>query len=342
MTYLTADDFDYELPNHLIAQAPLATRTASRMCSVLRQTQQIQHESFTDLLNRLKPNDCLILNDTRVFPARLFGQKQTGGKIECLIERLLDDHRVLAHIKSSKSPKVGAKLIFEEHYQATVQGRQGALFELEFDIDQPLLSILEQAGRLPLPPYITRDPDQQDYQRYQTVFGEQVGAVAAPTAGLHFDEATLEAIKDKGVTVAKVTLHVGAGTFQPVRVDNIKDHQMHAEWIDVSAATVKVIESCRARQGRVFAVGTTVLRALEAASQTGQLQPYCGDTDIFIYPGFQFHCVDALLTNFHLPKSTLLMLVSALASKELIFEAYSQAIERQYRFFSYGDCMLIL
>ena len=341
MTDLSTDEFDFDLPTALIAQVPLAARSLSRMMVLSRATADIEHGQFQHFLDYVQPNDCLVFNDTRVFPARLFGKKHSGGKVECLIERIIGEQRALAHLKASKAPKPGTEIVFEDCYHCMVRGRQGDLFELEFALTEPLLDMLERSGRLPLPPYITRDPSKQDYSRYQTVFADRVGAVAAPTAGLHFDEKMLELIKKKGIATTSVTLHVGAGTFQPVRVDNVSEHTMHSEWIEVSDSACEVIRATKARQGRVIAVGTTVLRALESASLAGQCQAFSGETDIFIYPGFKFHCVDSLLTNFHLPRSTLLMLVSAFAGQAFMFDAYRQAVQESYRFFSYGDCMLI-
>jgi S-adenosylmethionine:tRNA ribosyltransferase-isomerase len=333
-------DFDYQLEQGLIAQVPSDRRDDSRMMVLTREQDDIKHALFKDLLNHLTPNDLLVFNNTKVFPARLFGRKTSGGRIECLVERILSDRRVLAHVRASKSPKEGTQLIFNHEVTATVLGRDNDLFELEFEVSR-VLDFLNQHGLLPLPPYIDREPDKNDYDRYQTVFAKHTGAVAAPTASLHFDDAMLTAIKEQGVECAELTLHVGAGTFQPVRVENLDQHHMHSEWIDVPASLCDKINAAKARQGRVIAVGTTVLRALESASQTGVLNPFQGETDIFIYPGFEFQCVDALLTNFHLPKSTLLMLVSAFAGFELTKSAYQAAIDERYRFFSYGDCMFI-
>ena len=337
----TTQDFDYELPADLIAFAPPKERSGSRMLRISRETQTVADGAFTDIVNFFQPNDVLILNDTKVFPARLYGRKQSGGKIECLIERLTSDKTALAHIKSSKSPKPGSQLVFADQYIATVVARHDALFELEFSIESSLLAFLNEFGEIPLPPYIERKPDASDVERYQTVFADKTGAVAAPTAGLHFDASILAAIKEQGVAIEYLTLHVGAGTFQPVRVEQLDQHKMHSEWIDVSASLCAAIENCQANNGRVIAVGTTVLRALESASLSGKILPYQGETDIFIYPGFTFNCVDVLLTNFHLPKSTLLMLVAALTGYDLMRGAYQHAIEQRYRFFSYGDCMLI-
>ena len=341
-SHLTTDDFNYELPESLIAQQPLDERALSRMMVISRESKSFDDEQFLSFLEYVNPNDCLVFNDTRVFPARLFGHKSTGGKVECLIERITGERQALAHLKASKAPKADTVILFEGEHEAVVVARKGDLFELDFKIDSTLLDMLNKSGHLPLPPYITRPPAKKDAERYQTVFSKEVGAVAAPTAGLHFDEAMLSRIREKGVSMASITLHVGAGTFQPVRVDSVADHTMHSEWIEVSEGACKKIAACQQRKGRVIAVGTTVLRALESASLGGQLRPYSGETDIFIYPGFEFRCVNALLTNFHLPRSTLLMLVSALVGREFMLSAYQHAVRRQYRFFSYGDCMLIL
>lgn len=342
MTTLTTDDFDYALPEALIAQHPLPERTASRLMVIDRDQSQVSHHAFPEVLEFIQPNDLVVLNDTCVIPARLFGTKESGGKLECLIERVVSPHEALAHIRSSKSPKAGSRICLEQALWATVVKREGELFYLHFEAQQPLIELLEQYGHMPLPPYITRCDEHEDRERYQTVFAAKPGAVAAPTASLHFSQALLSELEQRGVQFAKVTLHVGAGTFQPVRVEQIKDHHMHSEWIDVPQQTIDAIAACRARGGRVIAIGTTALRALESCVVDDQPLAYCGDTDIFIYPGFKFSCVDALLTNFHLPKSTLLMLVSAFAGTDLMRRAYAAAIEARYRFFSYGDAMLIV
>ena len=336
-------DFHYDLPSALIAQAPAEQRTASRLLRLDRATGEISHHHFSDLVNFLQPGDLLVFNDTRVIPARLYGSKTSGGKVEILVERLLDEHRCLAHVRASKSPKAGACINIEgSPHTLQVMGRQQDLFELSCDQDIKLSELIQQAGHMPLPPYITRADEAMDHERYQTVYAKQPGAVAAPTAGLHFDDSLLENLRQRGVEFAYVTLHVGAGTFQPVRSENIVDHQMHAEYIDVSEQTVLACQQARARGGRIIAVGTTSVRCLETASASGELKAYRGDTDIFIYPGYRFHSVDALITNFHLPESTLLMLVSAFADREQILQSYQAAIDNQYRFFSYGDAMLIV
>ncbi|WP_111657433.1 tRNA preQ1(34) S-adenosylmethionine ribosyltransferase-isomerase QueA [Isoalcanivorax indicus] len=332
-------DFDFHLPEHLIARRPTPERPGSRLLTLTRDG--LAHRRFPDLLTLLRPGDLLVFNDTRVIPARLFGHKASGGRIEVLIERLLDTHGALAHVRASKAPKPGTRLLFDEGVSATMVARQGELFELAFDGDEDLLAVLDRIGHMPLPPYIDRPDDEQDLTRYQTVYARHPGAVAAPTAGLHFDEALLAALAEQGVQTAFVTLHVGAGTFQPVRAEAVEDHIMHSERYQVPASLVDQVARVRAAGGRVVAVGTTSLRALESASAGGALAAGQGETDIFIYPGYRFRCVDALVTNFHLPRSTLLMLVSALAGRERILAAYAEAVAQEYRFFSYGDAMFI-
>jgi S-adenosylmethionine:tRNA ribosyltransferase-isomerase len=291
------------------------------------------------LLEHLRPGDLMVFNNTRVIPARLFGQKASGGKLEILVERVLDQHRVLAHVRSSKSPKAGSSILIDGGGEAEMVARHDALFELRFA--EPVLPLLERVGHMPLPPYIDRPDEDSDRERYQTVYAQRAGAVAAPTAGLHFDQTMMDAIAEKGVETAFVTLHVGAGTFQPVRVERIEDHHMHNEWLEVTQEVVDAVAACRARGGRVVAVGTTSVRSLESAARDGVLKAFSGDTDIFIYPGRPFHVVDALVTNFHLPESTLLMLVSAFAGYPETMAAYAAAVEHGYRFFSYGDAMFI-
>ncbi|MCY1297967.1 S-adenosylmethionine:tRNA ribosyltransferase-isomerase [compost metagenome] len=281
----------------------------------------------------------MVFNNTRVIPARLFGQKATGGRLEVLVERVLDNRRVLAHVRASKAPKPGTRIEIDGGGAADMLARHDSLFELRFDED--VLPLLERVGHMPLPPYIDRPDEASDRERYQTVYAERSGAVAAPTAGLHFDQALLAAIRAKGVEQAFVTLHVGAGTFQPVRVERIEDHHMHHEWLEVGQDVVDAVAACRARGGRVVAVGTTSVRSLESAAQSGELKAFSGDTDIFLYPGRPFHVVDALVTNFHLPESTLLMLVSAFAGYPETMAAYAAAVAEGYRFFSYGDAMFI-
>ena len=333
-------DFDYDLPPHLIAQEALDDRAASRML-LMKESGECQDRRFRDLLDLIQPEDLLVFNNTKVLPARLFGQKSTGGQIEVLVERLLDDRRLLAHIRSSKSPKAGARLTLEGAFEAEVVGRQGALFELVFDHESTAVELLEAHGHMPLPPYIERADTPADHARYQTVFAQRPGAVAAPTAGLHFDDELMAALKAKGVATAEVTLHVGAGTFQPVRTEDLSEHIMHSEWIDVPESVCNAVEACRMRGGNVIAVGTTTVRSLESAALTGTLKPFQGDTDIFITPGYAFQVIDRLITNFHLPKSTLLMLISAFSGYDEIKKAYRHAVEEEYRFFSYGDAMYL-
>jgi len=334
-------DFDYHLPEHLIAQKPLAERVASRLLCMDKASGDLSDKQFTDLLSLVNENDLLILNDTKVIPARLYGQKSTGGKVEILIERIVDDHHALAHIRASKSPKAGSTILLDQQLSCIVTGRDNDLFCLEFNSDSPVLTLLEKIGHIPLPPYITREDDKEDLTRYQTVFAKQAGAVAAPTAGLHFDQSTMDAFAQKGIKKAFVTLHVGSGTFQPVRVDDLSEHIMHKEYYSVSQQTVDAIKQTKDKGGRIVAIGTTAVRALESASVSGQLQAGFGDTDLFITPGYQFKSVDAMLTNFHLPESTLLMLISAFSSYKNVMNAYQHAIEKEYRFFSYGDAMFL-
>jgi len=336
-------DFSFDLPDELIARFPKADRTSSRLLTLDGPTGQVEHKVFSDILSLVNENDLLVFNNTKVIPARMFGQKESGGKLEVLVERVLDEHRVLAHVRASKSPKPGSKIILESKAEATMVARHGELFELEFAKDENVLDILNDIGHMPLPPYIDRPDNEADRERYQTVYGEKPGAVAAPTAGLHFDDKLMAALKDKSINMAFVTLHVGAGTFQPVRVDSVDEHVMHSEYIEVPDEVVKAVAETKAKGGRVVAVGTTSVRSLESAAKVhgGKLDTYFGDTDIFIYPGYQFNVVDAMVTNFHLPESTLIMLVSAFAGQENIMGAYHTAIEQQYRFFSYGDAMFL-
>lgn len=337
-------DFYFDLPDELIAQVPLAQRTASRLLCLDKATAVLSDRSFADIEELLKPNDLLVLNNTKVIKARLFGQKLTGGKLEVLVEKVINDQEVLAHVRSSKSPKAGAELILESDVCVTMLGREGELFHLRFD-SHPVFEALEQYGHMPLPPYIERADNAADAERYQTVFAEVPGAVAAPTASLHFDDALLQRLASKGVNKTTVTLHVGAGTFQPVRADDIRDHHMHAEWLEVTQAVVDAVADTKAKGGRVIAVGTTAVRSLESAvkyaGQGERLAAYTGETQLFCYPGYEFKAVDALITNFHLPESTLLMLVSALGGYEATMAAYQHAVEQQYRFFSYGDAMFV-
>ena len=339
---MKTSDFHYELPAELIAQAPLPERSASRLLVVPAGQAALQDRQVRDLPSLLQPGDLLVFNDTRVIPARLFGNKATGGRVEILIERLLANNEARAQLGVSKSPKPGSRIALDAGGEAEVLARDDAGFwHLRFHLPEPLENWLLHAGRLPLPPYIQREPGADDAERYQTVFAKEVGAVAAPTAGLHFDDALLDALRARGIEFGHVTLHVGAGTFQPMRVDDIHEHRMHSEWINVGAELVQQVRRTRASGGRVVAIGTTVLRALESALVDGELQPFAGDTSIFIFPGYRIRSVDALLTNFHLPESTLLMLVSAFAGKERIVAAYEHAVRERYRFFSYGDAMLL-
>ena len=333
-------DFKYLLPEALIAQKPLAERDGSRLLCMDRNTSVTIDRQFSDFIDLINERDVLVFNDTKVIPARLFGNKQSGGKVEILIERILDDYHAIAHVKASKSPKPGTLIKLDKGFQCLVQGRVDDLFLLEFD-DFKVLELLELIGHIPLPPYITRADDESDLTRYQTVFAKESGAVAAPTAGLHFDLAMMNKIKAKGAQIVFVTLHVGSGTFQPVRVEDLSDHIMHKEFFAVNQETVDAVKLARARGGRVVAIGTTAVRALESASKSGVLVAGFGDTDLFITPGYQFNSVDAILTNFHLPESTLLMLVSAFAGYQSIMGAYNHAIDHSYRFFSYGDAMFL-
>lgn len=338
---LKKSDFHYDLPVELIAQQPLAERSASRLLELDVAGQTMVNRQFRDLPDLLRAGDLLVFNDTRVLPARLFGRKETGGAVEILIERVTGAHEATVQLGVSKKPKEGTAIELADGSQARVLGRDGEFFLLRFESTEPLEKLLLKLGRMPLPPYIERTPDAIDSERYQTVFAREPGAVAAPTAGLHFDETLLDRLAARGVQSAHITLHVGAGTFQPMRAEKIEDHTMHREWLNVGAELVDKIHHTRARGGRVIAVGTTVVRALESASRDGVLEPFAGETQIFIFPGYKFTSVDALLTNFHLPESTLLMLVSAFSGREFILAAYRHAVEQRYRFFSYGDAMLV-
>ena len=339
-------DFNFDLPESLIAHYPQPDRSSCRLLSLDGPTGEISHGIFTEVLDKLNAGDLLVFNNTRVIPARVFGRKASGGKIEVLVERMLDEHRVLAHVRASKSPKPGSELLLgdDESVKATMVARHDTLFEIEFTDERAVLDILNQVGHMPLPPYIDRPDEESDRELYQTVYSARPGAVAAPTAGLHFDEPLLQALRDKGVEMAFVTLHVGAGTFQPVRVDSIEDHKMHSEYAEVPQDVVDAVLACKARGNKVVAVGTTSVRSLESAAQAAKehlIAPFFDDTQIFIYPGYQYQVIDALITNFHLPESTLIMLVSAFAGYRQTMEAYRQAVKEQYRFFSYGDAMFI-
>lgn len=337
-------DFYFELPERLIAKHPTEKRTQSRLLHLEGNTGKVSHRNFTDVLSLLEPGDLLVFNNTRVIPARLHGTKSSGGKVEVLIERILNDGTAMAHIRSSKSPKSGAILTMEGGLQVEMLGRQDALFHIKFLTDRNAVELLEEFGHMPLPPYIDRPDDDADKERYQTVYNKRPGAVAAPTAGLHFDDEILKSIKDKGVDLAFVTLHVGAGTFQPVRVDNITEHQMHAEYAEVPQEVVDKVIATKNAGGRVIAVGTTSVRSIESAAQATShelISEFMSDTNIFIYPGYEFKVIDAMLTNFHLPESTLMMLISAFAGRDNVMQAYEHAIKEEYRFFSYGDAMFI-
>ena len=343
---MLVSDFQFDLPDELIARYPMPERSASRLLMLDGNTGDTRHGHFRDVLDLVNPGDLLVFNNTRVIPARMFGQKASGGKLEILVERILDDHSVLAHVRASKAPKPGTQILLDNGFSAEMVARHDALFELHFAGDLPVLDILNQIGHMPLPPYIDRPDENSDKERYQTVYNQRPGAVAAPTAGLHFDEPLLAALREKGVDFAYVTLHVGAGTFQPVRVERLEDHQMHSEYAEVSADVVEKINAARARGNRVIAVGTTSVRSLETAAQASlkagkPLSPFFGDTSIFIYPGYQYQVVDALITNFHLSGSTLIMLVSAFAGYDHVMNAYQEAVTSGYRFFSYGDAMFI-
>lgn len=340
-------DFSFDLPEELIAQFPVAERSASRLLVVDGKQGTVKDSMFSQLIDFLNPGDLLVFNNTRVIPARLYGTKVTGGKVEVLIERITSEDTALAQIKASKAPKADTILILGRDkgsgFELQVTGRQSDLFELKFHLaeQQSIISLLEQFGHIPLPPYVKRADEETDFERYQTVYASEKGAVAAPTAGLHFDDNVLAAIKAKRIEFAYVTLHVGAGTYQPVRVDNIKEHIMHAEYVQVSQATVDHINQTQQRGNRVIAVGTTSMRSLESAGQDGRIKAFDGDTDIFIFPGYKFNVVDGLVTNFHLPESTLFMLVSAFSGLETMKMAYAHAVDQKYRFFSYGDAMFL-
>jgi S-adenosylmethionine:tRNA ribosyltransferase-isomerase len=340
---MLVSDYHFDLPDSLIANYPTPDRTASRLLHLDGPSGEVDHRQFPDVLDLVQPGDLMVFNNTRVIPARVFGQKESGGKIEVLVERVIGTNEALAHIRASKSPKENSKLILgqdkDEQIEVTMLGRSGALFHLAFN--ESVLDVLSRVGHMPLPPYIERPDEDSDQERYQTVYNQKPGAVAAPTAGLHFDDALLEKLKAKGIETAFVTLHVGAGTFQPMKVDNVKDHIMHAEYVEVEPSVVEQVKAAKARGGRVIAVGTTSVRSLESASQGGEIAVMQGDTSIFIYPGYEFKTVDALVTNFHLPESTLIMLISAFAGYDHVMSAYQAAVEEKYRFFSYGDAMFI-
>ena len=339
-------DFKYELPDELIARYPTKERTASRLLSLNGNNGVVSHGKFTDLMSHIAENDLIIFNNTKVIPARLLGQKHSGGKVEVLVERVLDENRVLAHVRCNKAPKPGTQMRLENAIDVEMQRREDNLFVLKFLHQESVFSLLDQYGHMPLPPYIDRADELDDKERYQTVYADKAGAVAAPTAGLHFDDNMLQAIEAKGAHIAFVTLHVGAGTFLPVRVEDVSQHQMHSEYAEVSDEVVKAILETKSKGAKVIAVGTTSVRSLESAAKYAlehnqALSAYAAETDIFIYPGFQFQLVDAMVTNFHLPESTLIMLISAFAGQDNVLRAYDIAVKEKYRFFSYGDAMYI-
>lgn len=337
---MKTQDFHFDLPDELIARYPAEQRSASRLLCLDGETGEMAHRQFQNLVDLLDSGDLLVLNDTKVIPARLYGHKESGGKLEALVERVLAEREALAHIKCSRSPKVGQVILLGGE-RAEVIDRPGNLFHLRFLSDVSVLEVLDRVGHMPLPPYMERDDAELDKERYQTTYARHPGAVAAPTAGLHFDEQMFERLEEKGVRRAFVTLHVGAGTFQPVKVENVESHQMHSEYIEVSDEVVDAVRATRAAGNKVVAVGTTSVRSLESASVSGEIEPFYGDSQIFIYPGYRFRSVDALVTNFHLPESTLIMLVSAFAGRDQTLNAYQQAVQERYRFYSYGDAMFL-
>jgi S-adenosylmethionine:tRNA ribosyltransferase-isomerase len=332
-------DFHYELPRELIAQFPAEPRSASRLLVVDAVGGHLDDRRFVDLIELLHPGDLLVLNDTRVIRARLFASKESGGRVEVLIERVLDEHRAVVQLRANKAARAGARLLFDEQVSAAIGERDGEFYTLRFNDTEPLADILQRLGHVPLPPYIERADEPRDRERYQTVYARSSGAVAAPTAGLHFDKPMLARLASVGVQIGFVTLHIGAGTFQPIRTSDIRQHHMHAEHVDVSEQLCLQVAQTRARGGRVVAVGTTVVRALETAAHAGQLAPFVGETRLYVYPGFCFQVVDALLTNFHLPGSSLLVMVCAFAGRQSVLRAYRHAIAQRYRFFSFGDAM---
>lgn len=338
---MKTQDFDFRLPQELIAQFPPEVRSASRLLTLDGRDGRLRDRLFSALAELVQPHDLMVFNDTRVIKARILGTKDTGGQVEMLLERVLDEKHALSQIRASKAPKPGSRIAIMSDAAFTILERVGEMYKVRLEAEAPLLAWLDKHGSLPLPPYITRAPSAEDEARYQTIYARKPGAVAAPTAGLHFDQAMLDELRDRGVNIAYVTLHVGAGTFQPVRVENVREHQMHSEWYHVPQDTVDAIAQTKARGGRVLAVGTTSLRALESAAGGGELQAGFGDTNIFIIPGYRFRVVERLLTNFHLPKSTLFMLVCAFGGMLNMKLAYRHAVEARYRFFSYGDAMLI-
>lgn len=334
-------DFSFDLPQDLIARYPLPKRSASRLLCLNGHNGQVSHRQFADVLDLVEEGDLLIFNDTKVIPARLYGQKGSGGRVEVLVERILSQHRLLAQVRSSKPPRLGDYLLFSKFVQLEVVNRDNQFYELRYNGSHSILEMIESIGEIPLPPYMQRPADETDKERYQTVYAREKGSVAAPTAGFHFDEELLTKLRDKKVEMDYLTLHIGAGTFTPVRVQDIREHKMHAEYLDVPTSLCEKIRKTKAHGKRVIAVGTTSMRALETACQSGEIRPYQGETSIFIYPGYEFRCVDALITNLHLPASTLLILVCAFSGREHVIHAYHEAVERRYRFYSYGDAMWV-
>ena len=333
------NDFSFDLPSELIARYPLATRSASRLLCV---GDTLGHRQFTDIIDMIHPGDLLVFNDTKVIPARLFGQKSTGGQVEILVERILDSERMVAQVRVSKAPHLGDMLIFPQGVRLEVTGRSDRFYILSYrNPHRTLLDVIESIGQIPLPPYMQRHAEESDVERYQTVYAKHKGSVAAPTAGFHFDDELLQALRNKQVEMGYLTLHIGVGTFAPVRVSNILEHKMHAEFLDVPSALCEQVRAAKARGNRVIAVGTTSMRALETACQSGDIQPWQGETSIFIFPGYKFHCADALITNLHLPCSTLLMLVCAFGGYDRLMHAYQEAVKQRYRFYSYGDAMWV-
>ncbi len=340
-TPMKVSDFQFDLPEQLIAQYPLPERSASRLLHLERESGRRHDRQFADLPGLLAPGDLLVFNNTRVIPARLWARKESGGRVEIMVERVVDDREAVVQLRANRKASFGTRLFVDGEAELEVLGREESFWRLGIVAGPGWSALLETAGHMPLPPYIERDDEAMDAERYQTVYARVPGAVAAPTAGLHFDEKVFERLDDMGVVRAECTLHVGAGTFQPVRVDEVTEHRMHAEWLSVSPELVAAVQAARSRGGRVVAVGTTAVRALETAAAKGELVPFAGDSRLFIYPGYEFRVVDAMITNFHLPGSTLLMLVSAFAGRENVLAAYRHAVEQEYRFFSYGDAMFI-
>lgn len=334
-------DFNFVLPDDRIARYPLAKRSASRLLCLNQNTNDLSHCLFSDVVELMNEGDLLVFNDTKVIPARLFGQKITGGQVEILIERILDQNRILAQMRVSKPPRVGDFLLFPQNVRFEVIDRHNQFYELRYHGDQTVLEVIEAIGQIPLPPYMQRAAEESDKERYQTIYAKSKGSVAAPTAGFHFDEELCQKLRDKKINMAYLTLHIGAGTFAPVRVNHIQEHKMHTEYLDVSNELCEKIKATKATGNRVIAVGTTTLRALETASQSGDIAPFQGETSIFIYPGYQFRSVDALITNLHLPCSTLLMLVCAFGGYKKVMHAYQEAVKHSYRFYSYGDAMWV-